>query len=143
MILFDHKPDHQHHHLPNPDPDTQNPRAYSLNGQDPAQIPVRYWTLDANDRNANATVISVQAQDLDPEILAGTIFYRPNEDAQAEIFAHIASSFADTRQSANATWTIHDLIDYINGNNDGAIRTQLYGNQSVFTPEQWVRYGAK
>ena len=86
VILFDHKPDHQDHHLPNDDPNTQNPMAYSLNGQDPNAIPVMYWTLDARDPNNNATVISVRAQDLDPEILAGTIFYRPNEDLQAEIF---------------------------------------------------------
>ena len=130
VILFDHKPDHQHHHLPNPDPNTQNPRAYSLNGQDPNQIPVRYWTLDVHDTNPNATVVSVRAQDLDPEILAGTIFYRPNEDLQAEIFAHIASSYADDQAtSGNPNWTIHDLIDYIRNTNDGALRTRLYGSQ--------------
>ena len=130
VILFDHKPDHQDHHMPNPDPNTQNPRAYSLNGQDPNEIPVRYWTLDASDTNQNATVIAVRAQDLDPEILAGTIFYRPNEDLQAEIFAHIASSYADDQAtSGNLNWTIHDLIDYIRNSNDGALRTRLYGSQ--------------
>ena len=130
VILFDHKPDHQHHHLPNSDPRTQNPRAYSLNGQPPDAIPVNYWTLDVHDPNQNATVISVRAQELDPEILAGTIFYRPNEDIQAEIFAHIASSYADEQAtSGNTTWTIHDLIDYIRSSADGALRNQLYGNQ--------------
>ena len=136
VILFDHKPDHQHHHLPNSNPATQNPRAYSLNGQDPNAIPVRYWTLDIQDPNQDAIVITVRAQDLDPEILAGTIFYRPSEDLQAEIFAHIASSFADDQSAANPTWTIHNLIDYIRNNNDGALRTRLYGgNQggSAFT----------
>ena len=59
VILFDHKPDHQHHHLPNSNPATQNPRAYSLNGQDPNAIPVRYWTLDIQDPNQDAMVITV------------------------------------------------------------------------------------
>ena len=124
-ILFDHKPDHQDHHKANPHPDTQHPRAYSLNGQDAGRIPVRYWTLDLNDPNQHATVISVRAQDLDAEILAGTIFYRPNEDSQAEIFAHIASNFADGR----GQWRVQDLVDHINGNTDGALREQLYGDR--------------
>ncbi len=140
VILFDHKPDHQHHHLVNSDPQTQNPRAYSLNGQNPNDIAVRYWTLDANDPNQNATVIGVRAQDLDPEILAGTIFYRPNEDLQAEIFAHIASSFADDRAtSGNPNWTIHDLINYIRNTNDGALGTRLYGNQGGSLSAQTMR----
>ena len=127
VILFDHKPDHQHHHLANSDPDTQNPRAYSLNGQDPNAIAVRYWTLDGQDPNLDARVITVRARDLDPEILAGTIFYRPSEDLQAEIFAHIASSFADDQTVTNPTWTIHNLIDYIRNTADPALRTRLYG----------------
>ena len=137
VILFDHKPDHQHHHLANSDPKTQNPRAYSLNGQGPNDIPVRYWTLDAHDPNQNATVIAVRAQDLDPEILAGTIFYWPNEDLQAEIFAHIASSFADDQStSGNLNWTIHDLINYIRNSTGPALRTRLYGNQgSTLSPQ--------
>ena len=129
-ILFDHKPDHQDHHNPNPDTRTQNPRAYSLNGNNPNEIPVWYWTLDSLDPNQNATAIAVRAQDLDPEILAGTIFYRSNEDAQAEIFAHIVSTFDDARAtSPYPNWTIHELINHINSNSDGALRTQLYGNQ--------------
>ena len=122
-ILFDHKPDHQDHHRANPD--AQHSRAYSLNGQDPRAIPVRYWTLDLDDPNQEATVISVRAQDLDAEILAGTIFYRPNEDRQAEIFAHIASNFADGR----GQWTVQELVNHINSNNDGALRDQLYGDR--------------
>ena len=127
VILFDHKPDHQNHHQPNSDPKTQNPRAYSLDEQDANEIPVRYWTLDANDTNQDATVISVRAQDLDPEILAGTIFYRLNEEIQAELFAHIAATFADDRQVKGLSWTIQDLIDWILTNNRSHISETLYG----------------
>ena len=129
-ILFDHKPDHQHHHFQNSDPRTQNPRAYSLNGQDPSAIPVRYWTLDENDPNLDAVQIEVRAMDLDSEILAGTIFYRPNEDIQAEVFAQIASWYADDQQNNNRIWTIQNLRDYIRDTADGQIRTQLYGNNT-------------
>ena len=133
-ILFDHKPDHQDHHKPNSDPRTRNPRAYSLNGKDPAAIPVRYWTLDQNDPNNNALQLGVRARDLDPEILAGTIFYRPNEDNQAEIFAHIASHFADDRASTQPDWTIRDLIEYINSTPDASLKKQLYGDSGGALP---------
>ena len=129
-ILFDHKPDHQDHHYPNPEPRTQNPKAYSLDGKDTNLSPLRYWTLDESDPNNHAQVISVRAGELDPEILAGTIFYHPNESIQAEIFAHIASTFADDqRVSNNHEWTIHDLLAHIRNNNNGAIRDRLYGDQ--------------
>lgn len=133
-ILFDHKPDHQHHHLPNPNPNTQNPRAYSVNGQDPDVIPVRYWTLDAHDPNQDATMISVRARDLDPEILAGTIFYRSNEENQAEVFAHIATVFGDLQQGNPPTWTIRDLIVWIQSNTNGHISSELYGPNGGSVP---------
>ena len=124
-IIFDHKPDHQHHHHQNPG--AQFPRAYSLNGQDPNLIPVRYWTLDDQDLNQQATMVSIRGQDLDPEILAGTIFHRPNEENQAEVFAHITASFNESQQMANNTWTIHNLIDWIIGTTNGQISSELYG----------------
>ena len=124
-VIFDHKPDHQHHHFSNPD--AQVPQAYDLNGSNPGATEVHYWTLDDQDPNRSATLISVRAQDLDPEILAGTIFYRPNEENQAEVFAHIAATFADAQQSNNQSWTIQDLIDWTLNNNNGQISTALYG----------------
>ena len=128
IILFDHKPDHQNHHEPNPDPNTQFPQAFSLNGQEPNQHPIRYYTLDAYDPNPHSRLLSVRAQDLDPEILAGTIFYKPNEDNQAEIFAHIATNYASDRSDNGQNWTIQQLIQYISSTDDGQLRIALYGN---------------
>ena len=42
VVLFDHKPDHQHHHVKNSD--AQFPQAYDLNGSNPGATEVR--TLD-------------------------------------------------------------------------------------------------
>ena len=44
VVLFDHKPDHQHHHVKNSD--AQFPQAYDLNGSNPGATEVHYWTLD-------------------------------------------------------------------------------------------------
>ena len=125
IIIFDHKPDHQNHHEENPE--AEFPQAFSLDGQDPNGPVVHYWTLDADDPNINARVLRVRAQQLDPEILAGTVFYRPNEDNQAEIFAHLAANYADDQATRQRAWTIEDLITYITSNNDGALSNFLYG----------------
>ena len=124
IILFDHKPDHQDHHRENPEAEFR--QAFSLNGADPDLHAVRYWTLDDSDPNRVASLLEVRAQDLDPEILAGTIFYRPNEENQAETFAHIAISFADERSGSG--WTIQDLIMYINSKNNQALSKILFGD---------------
>ena len=125
IILFDHKPDHQDHHHENPDAEFR--QAFSLNIADPNLHAVRYWTLDDSDPNQLAAMLAVRAQDLDPEILAGTIFYRPNEENQAESFAHIATSFAD--ENSKSGWTIRDLIAYIRSHNDAALNTILFGER--------------
>ena len=125
IILFDHKPDHQDHHHENPDAEFR--QAFSLNGADPNLHAVRYWTLDDSDPNQLAAMLAVRAQDLDPEILAGTIFYRPNEENQAESFAQIATSFAD--ENFQSGWTIQDLIAYIRSYNDAALNTILFGER--------------
>ena len=131
VVIFDHKPDHQDHHIANCE--AQFPQAYSLNGSNPSVAEVRYWTLDDQDPNQHATLITVGAQDLDPEILAGTIFYRPNEENQAEVFAHIAATFA-SQQPNNQAWTVQDLINWILNNNNGQISTQLYGPNGGTVP---------
>lgn len=124
-VIFDHKPDHQDHHFENSD--AQFPQAYDLNGSNPGAMEVHYWTLDHQDPNQSATMIGVRAQDLDAEILAGTVFYRPNEENQAEVFAHIAATFADLQQANNQSWTIHNLIDWTVTTNNAQISSALYG----------------
>ena len=128
IILFDHKPDHQNHHESNQE--ARFPNAFSLNSQSPNEASIRYWTLDPNDPNAHSLLLGVRAQELDPEILAGTIFYRSNEDNQAEIFAHIATNFASDRDEHKEDWSIQDLISYIKDKSNGALSKALYGSNS-------------
>ena len=125
IILFDHKPDHQDHHSENGE--SQFPRAFSLNGEDADKPAVRYWTLDDNDPNPDSVVLGVRARDLDPEILAGTIFHRPNEENQAEVFSHLAMTFADT--SSNPQWTIRDLLGDIRKRSNSELTKSLYGDR--------------
>lgn len=118
VILFDHKPDHQDHHRENPD--SQTPRAFNISS-DGGRGVVRYWTLMETDPNSSATRLSVSASDLDPEILAGTIFHRQGEDNQAEYFATIVSAYAESHSS----WTLHQLIDWIRQSNKNVIEAAL------------------
>lgn len=140
IILFDHKPDHQDHHHENPEAEFK--QAFSLNGVDPNLHPVRYWTLDDADPNQSAAVLGVRAQDLNPEILAGAIFYWPNEGNQAEVFAHIATNFAMLQSESNRPWAIHDLIAYLNDRRTGAkgaLESFLYGDGGGTIPPQTLQ----
>lgn len=140
IILFDHKPDHQDHHHENPEAEFK--QAFSLNGVDPNLHPVRYWTLDDSDPNLGASALGVLAQDLDPEILAGAIFYRPNEENQAEVFAHIATNYATLQSENNRTWTIHALRAYVNDRRTGAkgaLESLLYGDGGGTIPTQTLQ----
>ena len=130
IIMFDHKPDHQNHHEPNDDPDTQFPMSFSLSGKDPSKPSVHYWTLNESDPNPASVVIGVSAQELDSEVLAGTIFYGQNEDNQAETFAHITANFANERAERRQGWTIRELVDYIRNKSDGELSSFLYGSNN-------------
>ena len=127
IILFDHKPDHQNHHQENPE--AASPRAFNID-ESPNMTGgiVRYWTLDKDDNNNRARVLSIPASELDPEILAGTIFHRSSEENQAEMFAGIASAFAESRENKN--WTIHELIQYVTTHNRHAIEG-LFGEADI------------
>ena len=129
VIIFDHKPDHQNHHEENSEAQVRS--AFSVDGQDPAKRPVRYWTLDESDPNHSSKVLEVKAQDLDPEVLAGTIFYQPSEINQAETFAEIASAFATDQDSKGESWTIRELTLYIQNTSDGQLNNFLYGQNSA------------
>jgi len=120
VILFDHKPDHQNHHEPNDDAD--EPKSFELDGDGKGSV--RYWTLDEDDTNVAATLISARASELDRAILAGTIFYRGGEENQAEAFEWIASAFADDQQG---DWTIHGLKQYIQSTPNGELNNRLFG----------------
>lgn len=129
VIIFDHKPDHQNHHEENPDAEIRS--AFSINGQDTSKRPVRYWTLDEHDPNNSSRVLGVRAMDLDPGILAGTIFYQRSETNQAETFAEIADAYATDQNSKNRSWTIRELADYVRNTPNGQLNNLLYGSSSV------------
>ena len=131
IILFDHKPDHQNHHEENDDEEVEIKQAFSLNGQDTSKHAVRYWTLDAGDPNACAVVLGVNARDVNPEILAATIFYHASEELQAEIFAHIATNYKALQSESGRDWTIGNFIAYITDKRTGtkgALESLLYGD---------------
>ena len=123
VILFDHKPDHQNHHEPNDDSEAEYQKAFRVDGV--GNDSVRYWTLDEQDLNSYARLVTARASELDGAILAGTIFYRGGEENQAEVFEHIVSAFSDDREG---DWTIQDLAGYISENNVGQISKRLYGD---------------
>ena len=111
IILFDHKPDHQNHHEPNPEAEFQQAfwAGQCATGDSATTSgPVHYWTLDRNDPNTQAILLEVLARELDPEILAGAIFHRAGEENQAETLATIATAYAEGKE-----WTIHQLVDFI------------------------------
>ena len=127
VILFDHKPDHQDHHEPNPDADEPFRQAFNLD--DDTHSGVRYWTLDEDDPNRHATVVGARASDIDPAILAGTIFHHGGEELQAEVFEHTVTVFADQQaeRRPNQQWTIHDIVQFLRDTNDGQLSQLLYG----------------
>ena len=110
IILFDHKPDHQNHHEKNPEAEIQRAFQLDKNGTGGSGS-IRYWTLDQDDPNQAARQLGIPARELDPEILAGTIFHRAGEENQAETFASIATAYAT--QNEDDEWTVHTLVDYV------------------------------
>ena len=124
IILFDHKPDHQNHHEKGSDP--QFARAFCLNEGEGGTGTVRYWTLDPRDDNKKAGLLKIPARGLDPEILAGTIFYRAGEENQADTFAAIASAFFDRDEGE----TVYDLVDFVKHKSSGEIQ-KLFGDADV------------
>ena len=127
IILFDHKPDHQNHHKKNPEAEIQ--RAFQLdeNGTGGSGS-IRYWTLDQDDPNQAARRLGIPARELDPEILAGTIFHRAGEENQAETFASIATAYST--QNEDDEWTVHTLVDYVS-RSDPKIIQALFSDAEV------------
>lgn len=134
VILFDHKPDHQNHHNENPDAEIR--RAFNLDENGGSGI-VRYWTLNPNDPNQQARLLGLPARELDPEILAGTIFHRAGEENQAETFAAIASAFSETREEGTQ-WTIQDLVGYVNTQNKAVIES-LFSDAEITLNNQTLQ----
>ena len=131
IILFDHKPDHQDHHEENAEAEFK--RAFHLEksavgDNTPTSGSVRYWTLDRNDPNDKAALLEILARELDPEILAGTIFYRAGEENQAETLAAIATAYAEREQVE--AWTVHELVDFIKTKKPGEIKG-LFGDADI------------
>ena len=133
IILVDHKPDHQNHHQINEK--AQFPRAFDLSdsvgsSSESTGGVVRYWTLDKDDHNRESVLLGVPANELDPEVLAGTIFYRKGEETQAETFAAIVSAFSES-SDMKGSWTIEQLKEFVLSKNKHQI-------ESLFDTEDMV-----
>ena len=135
IILFDHKPDHQSHHTENKE--SLQPRSFLLaNSQanNEADI-VRYWTLDENDSNEFAKLLSVPACELDPEVLAGTNFDKSGEENQAETFAAFITAYdADNPDG----WTLVQLKNFLITRNTAEIKSKLFANTEIELHAQTV-----
>ena len=78
-----------------------------------------------------------QPVELDPEILAGTIFHRASEENQAETFAAIASAFSETKEGTE--WTIQELVNYVNTHNKATIEKSLFSDaENKSTPSHFA-----
>lgn len=84
-ILLDHKPDYQDMEKPNDEGD--QPHFRGMNN-------VSYWSLGDSDR-LQETPISVLASDVDPTVLAASIFYNYNENLQSETLDTLLLNFRD------------------------------------------------
>ena len=135
IILFDHKPDHQDHHTPNNN--SPQPRSFRIaNGQvDNGEEVVRYWTLDENDSNQSARLLSVPARELDPEVLAGTIFDKSGEFIQAEQFAAIITAYDAENPDG---WTLRQIRNFVLTSTTAVIKSKLFANTEIDLNSQTV-----
>jgi hypothetical protein len=99
--IFDHKPDYIEIDEPNPDA----PRARSIKD-------VKFWTLGPMERK-DFKHIKVSACELNPEMLAGTIFWRNGEENQSECFAFGLQAFIKHREEeGREKWEWDEFVDW-------------------------------
>ncbi len=97
VLIFDHKPDYQNAHERNDD----GQQAYFR----PLAKDINYWFIGQPfpmDGRQEVRV-SVPAQDLDPFMLAATVFHRDGEDLQRDTFHALVEAFV---LDQNNRWTI-------------------------------------
>lgn len=103
-IIFDHKPDYQDAHREN---DEGEPESHFRAIDD-----ISYWyignKLPVVGRTENP--ISVRADELEPNMLASTIFYRDGEENALETLESLIESFIGMREGR---WNIHELVEWI------------------------------
>lgn len=95
-ILLDHKPDYQDMEKPNDE--GWQPHFQGLQN-------ISYWSLGDSNRRQE-TPINVLASDVDPTVLAASIFYNYNENLQAENLDTLLLNFRDERrEEGEYDWT--------------------------------------
>ena len=144
VIIYDHKPDYQHLHLPNEED-------FDVDFYRRGLEDVSYWHLGGKARHAKEQNISVPACFLDPEVLGATICYQPSETNAAETLGMLLSHYAQERDDGTGkTWSLADFIRWlpstageltkkigfeINGQTYGAMRSRLGRPQRIPT---WI-----
>jgi hypothetical protein len=77
---------------------------------------VKYWALGTNPRQGIEQAISVRACNLDPAMLATAIFYRHNEDLQAECAEHLLTGYTHLQEEAGREWSLRgDFLSWLHG----------------------------
>ena len=106
VIVYDHKPDYQHVHVPNDESLPPAPWYVGLPN-------VAYWYLGGKARHERERAITVPASELDPAVLAATLFYQPNEYNQAETSEMLLSLFADEMAESQVSWALADFFHWL------------------------------
>jgi hypothetical protein len=102
-FVYDHKPDYVNEiHHPNPAVDIQEQRGL---------LGVRYYTIGDNPNEGQ--LISVPAMELDTDLLARTICFRPSEENQAEVLEQILRGYQQNQNQVTQNWTIWSFIDWL------------------------------
>lgn len=116
-ILLDHKPDYQDMEKPNDEGDQPHFRGMEN---------VSYWSLGESNR-PQETAINVLASDLDPTVLAASIFYNHNESLQSEMLDTLLLYYRDDMQNQGCEeWNWDKFFQWIPPS--GAQAKEKYGD---------------
>lgn len=112
VIVLDHKPDYKD--IDQPNDETGLFGKFTELGITPTKLPcARFFILagSPHERKLNDEIaIAVSANSVSPHMLATTLFYRANEELQAEVFGRLLEVFADEKKGQ--TWTIADFMTW-------------------------------
>jgi len=111
VVVFDHKPDYQDVHIPN----TEEWLFAKHKDIKPFGLPdVNYYALYSDKDDGQKTEekpIAIRASNLDPQMLATTLFYRPSEDLAAETFGQLLVNYAAEKNGKH--WLLSEFTSWV------------------------------
>lgn len=114
VIVLDHKPDYKD--IDQPNDETGLFEKFSQMGFKPTQLPnAKFFILSGSPherKKKDETPIAVSASSVSTYMLATTLFYRANEELQAEVFGRLLEVFAD--ENKGKIWTLDDFMTWFN-----------------------------